>query len=350
MKQAFGHPIEVMMRPRLLVIVGLAVIALVAIAIFSPRIAAGGWLLALVMVSAVPLGSLALLMIHRITGGRWGGALSPLFDAASHRIPWLALLFIPTLFALPILYPWATHSADVAPSVERFYLNQPLFIARSVIAFAGWSTLALLLPRSGVVLSALGLVFYAVAISFVSIDWILSIEPAFISTSFGATMAVSQMLAALAFAALAAPADLHDRVRSDLGGLILAFSLGATYLNFMAVLVVWYGDLPDRVFWFTERIRQPWLSIAVASFVFGSLIPILCLLPAHVRRSRTGLRYVSTSSLAGLMFYAVWLIAPAYGVETLATALPAGIVMICGLVAAPAARWPRVFNRAGASP
>ena len=67
--------------------------------------------------------------------------------------------------------------------------------------------------------------------------------------------------------------------------------LGITYVDFMALLVIWYGDLPLKVVWFTERIRFPWLALGVGAFS-RSVIPILALLPACLRNSRSRLRFI----------------------------------------------------------
>jgi hypothetical protein len=82
-----------------------------------------------------------------------------------------------------VLYPWAHGEDGVIASVSQIYLSVPAFVARSAIAFAGWSLLAVTVPRisgaRGVLLSAIGLVFYCVLISLLSIDWILSLEHPF---------------------------------------------------------------------------------------------------------------------------------------------------------------------------
>ena len=37
---------------------------------------------------------------------------------------------------------------------------------------------------------------------------------------------------------------------------MLAVTLGLTYIDFMAVLVIWYGNLPDKVDWFVAPHRD----------------------------------------------------------------------------------------------
>ena len=323
-------------------------VALIVIGIFWPHYAAGGWLTAFVYVSAVPLGSLELMFIYRLTGGAWGDALRPFYEPAAACIPLLALLFVPVLIALPTLFPWVDHAAaikELRPGVAAYYLNTGSFIGRAIFGFVFWSALALILPRvggkPGTLIAGVGFVVYAVIMTLLSIDWILSAEPAFVSTSFGASICIMQLLAALAFAAVAAPIDDEQAVR-DLGGLMLAVVLGLTYIDFMAVLVMWYGDVPSKIVWFLERTFGPWKWLAVIAFAFTSPGPVLALLLERVRGSRSMLRGVGGSILFGLAFYVAYLLAPAYGPWALGTAalaalaLGSALILFVGLGAAAA--------------
>jgi hypothetical protein len=318
-----------------------AVAGLVAVATFAPRTAAAGWLVGFVLWSQIPVGSLVLMMVHRLTGGRWGDALHPAFASEARFVPFLSILILPVFVALPLLAPWAQHHRGAKADVIAYYLNTPFFIVRSLIAIAGWSALAFLLPRitgpSGQFLAAVGLVFHAVVISVVSVDWILSAEPPFISSSFGASVAITQLIAALAWAILWRSPALDRRVAGDIGGLLLAFVLAITYVDFMAFLVMWYSDLPSRMSWFVEREHFPWNFLAAGAFIFGSAAPILALLLARVRNGVRELRAVAISVLAALALRYAWLIAPPFRGRTLAAAMLA-IISIGLLFAAAAGR------------
>jgi hypothetical protein len=201
-----------------------------------------------------------------------------------------------------------------------------------LIALAGWSALAIILPRlrgmAGQLCAACGLVFHAVAITLVSFDWILSIEPPFISTSFGLSVAITQIVAALAFAALLLPEDIDARIARDLGGLMLAMTLAITYVDFMAVLIIWYGDLPNKVFWLVERAATPWRGLAIASFLLAAVGPVLLLLLARVRESPIALRRTAILIFVGQACYHAVLLAPTFGAWSLAPALVALLAIV----------------------
>ncbi|HEY1978514.1 MAG TPA: hypothetical protein VGH13_00380, partial [Xanthobacteraceae bacterium] len=117
-----------------------------------------------------------------------------------------------------------------------------------------------------------------------------------------------------------------------LGGLLLATILGITYIDFMAVLVIWYGDLPPQEIWFVERDPLPWSALAVASFLLASLLPVLALLLARVRNERRPLRMIGICVLVGLACYDTYLIGPPFGAAILLTAVVAVIGIGLGLI------------------
>ena len=165
-----------------LAIAAISVTVIAAIAAFAPRIAAGGWLLAFTYVSAFPLGSLALMMIHRLTGGRWGESLDPFLRPVVQTTPLLLLLVVPALIATSVLFSWTHGSFDgVTHSVRLIYLNIPAYVIRSLVALTGWSVLAFALPsaegNTARLMAGLGLLFHGIAITFVAQDWVLAAEP-----------------------------------------------------------------------------------------------------------------------------------------------------------------------------
>ncbi len=161
------------------------------------------------------------------------------------------------------------------------------------------------------------------------IDWIASVGAPFISSSFNSEIAIQAILAALAAAALFAPSVAGDRAKSDLGAFILAGSLAVFYFELMALIIEWYGDLPDQAQWYLDR-SGPWAAVAGAAAIFGAAIPIVSLLWGTVRASGTGLRLIGVSVLCGIALHMVWLFAP------IATplALVSAAVAIAGMVAA----------------
>ncbi|MGA7785388.1 MAG: hypothetical protein WB997_12180, partial [Candidatus Acidiferrales bacterium] len=156
------------------------------------------YLLAFVFWIGIPVGSMAILMLHHLTVGGWGFVIRRALEAATRTLGLMALLYIPLLLGISHLYGWAQPQAASIPVYQQkhFFLNTPFFIARSVIYFTLWMGLAWLLNRwsfeqdcTGDVrlskklegLSGPGLILWGLAVTFSSVDWIMSLEPKWFS-------------------------------------------------------------------------------------------------------------------------------------------------------------------------
>src|SRR5919202_2556339 len=53
------------------------------------------------------LGCYGLMMVHHLTGGRWGFAIRRLLEAAASTFPLMMVLFVPIMIGLPNIYSWA---------------------------------------------------------------------------------------------------------------------------------------------------------------------------------------------------------------------------------------------------
>ena len=186
-----------------------AAIAITVLFFVFPKEAARGWLIAFSIFSQIGLGSLALLLIHNLTSNPLGRGLRPGAQAA----------FVGCAAAGNLLHRHRVHLARDL-SLGRYagidparcgahYLNPAGFWLRSAVALAGWILFAtlLLIGSDRRLSAALGLTFFGLSSYVLGYDWILSIGAPFISSSFNAEMAIQAMLAALATAALFAPAS-----------------------------------------------------------------------------------------------------------------------------------------------
>lgn len=126
----------------------LTVVALAALASLYGAFAdwaafARSWLAAALTWGAIPLGAVAVLMTHGLTGGRWGDDSRPVWRALAASMPLFALAMLPLLFALDELFSWTRPVAELPEVVQRkkAYLNEPFFLVRSAIYFACWLAL-----------------------------------------------------------------------------------------------------------------------------------------------------------------------------------------------------------------
>ena len=308
----------------------LAFLAWAVAAVAAPAPALQGWLVGFVFVSSLSLGALAIVLIHRLTAGRWGGAFAPELAPAAQLTPLLLVFVLPVLLGLGLIYPWAHTPATIKPDVRRLFLNPVLFWVVSLVALGGWSVIALSLHRlegpRGRLGAGLALVFHALAVSAVGVDWVLSVRPGWTSSDFGMGFAVQQLMAGFGFAALQGRRRAPDAASGDLSGLLLATLIGLTYLEFMSYLVVWYGDRPPLDAWYIPRASPAWRG-----FVWLSLASEIAALACLALRRRIGthraLAWAGAAALLGLFSYQTWLLAPALGGACLGPAALALLAM-----------------------
>jgi hypothetical protein len=269
------------------------------------------------------LGSVALLLVHRLAGnGDWGLELRAPLQAASRVLPLLALLLLPILFGAARLYPWMQTVVPNDPHIaqQRWYLNAPFFVLRAVLCFAVWLWLAhglrlrLRDPQregSWTRFAALGLIIYLLTVSVAAVDWIMSLVPAWHSSIFGLIVATGQLLAAAALAVWCRSNDLSSAARrGDLGSVLLVLVLAWSYLVFMDYLTVWIADQPTETVWYLPRLHTGWRWLGAGLVVFHLLLPFTVLLSRRAKQHRQWLRGIAGLLLLAQAAYALWLVLP----------------------------------------
>src|SRR5690606_31576442 len=100
-----------------------------------------GALFALCYWLGLPLGAGALLMVHELTGGKWGWAIRRALRAQIATLPVPLLLLVPIAIGATTLYPW-TSEAFVAQhhlvQEKQPWLNLPLWLGRTVLFAIIW--------------------------------------------------------------------------------------------------------------------------------------------------------------------------------------------------------------------
>jgi hypothetical protein len=299
-----------MKRWILLLLAALALAALAVSAWGDAATAARAWLCAFVLVSMIPIGSLALLLVHGISGGRWGGDFAPVLVPAARSIPLLTLVFLPVIVFRPLIYDWS--AMNLPQDVLRYYLNPVFFDARTLIGIAVWSLLAWGGAWRNQGTAGGGLVIHLVLMTFLPADWVLTIQPGSISAGFGLGFGIEQMFAALAFTAVLAPQQ-PGRANRDLAGIMVTTLLATVYFLYMQFLITWYGNIPTKVHWYAVRVGDGWQAVAFAAFLIGAGLPFLAILNPYVRREPAPMRVVGGCVLLGIALHVIWTVLPVFG-------------------------------------
>ena len=341
--------------------VGIAGAALSAVGFFvSPFQFYRSYLWSYLFVLGLALGPLAWLLLQYLTGGAWGMVIRRPCEAALRTMPLVALMFLPIVIGIPNLYPWS-HAANVAADPvlqhKHAYLNLPFFLIRAAIYFGGWLFLSWHYTRCSDIedreghdavhgkmssLAGPGLIFWGFSLTFMSIDWVLSVNPAWFSTMFGLLFIADQGLTGMAFlitvmvllsfrrpmSEVLTPRHLHD-----LGKFLLAMVMVWAYFSFSQFLIIWAGNLPEEIPWYLTRINGGWGIVAMALVVGHFALPFALLLSRDLKRNFKLLASIAVFILCMRVVDLYWVVAPefrkqSFGVSWMDFTVPLGLIGI----------------------
>ncbi|CAN5490326.1 hypothetical protein BH24DEI1_BH24DEI1_08400 [soil metagenome] len=288
----------------------------------------------------IALGSLAWLMIHHTVWGKWGFIARRILEAAAMVIPLMALLFLPILFGMPYLFPWANPviaAGDALIQAKAAYLNVPFFAVRAVLYFVIWILLAFLLyhwstrldetgdmkyHRYAKVLAPPGIIFYFLAMTFAAFDWGMSLDPHWFSGIYGVIFIIGQGLSAMAFTVAVLvllsrykPLSevIHPKQISDLGNFLLAFTMLWAYTSFSQFLIIWSANLGEDNIWYLVRMSGGWRILALFIVVFHFFVPFFILLSRRVKRNAHVLTTVALLIIFMRVVDLFWQLVPSFG-------------------------------------
>jgi len=289
------------------------------------------YLFAVLFWLGLSLGCFVVTMIHQLAGGRWGHPTRRFLEAGFMVLPLMAVLFIPIVFGLRYLYPWA---AEASATGGRLYQSDWGDIVRQVFFFFVWIWIALRLrifsldqditndaepTRRARFLSGPGTVVYGLLVTFASVDWIVSLEKNWYSTMFGVIIAGGQILAAYAFVILLLAlfqnqtpfAGVVNKVHyHQLGNLLLTFVLFWTYVSFGQLLIIYSGDIPHELEWYLHRIAGSWKAVIAAIALFHFFLPFFLMLFRGIKRSVIPIATLSGVLLLIHVVDTYWLVMP----------------------------------------
>src|ERR1700688_4482876 len=335
-------PIVKKIAQRSLVIGGVFAVISVVLAFVRPEQFYRAYLLGFMCWLGVALGSMAILMIRHLTGGGWGTVIRRIQGAAMRTLPLLAFLFIPVILGIHHLYIWAQplgniqdkHLHDHLVQITQTYLTVNGFIIRAIFYFAVWNVLSFLLSKWSKetdrpnapdntgrfkAVSGPGLILYGFTISFAAIDWIMSLDPSWISTIFGLIILIGEVLSAMCFAVVVERILFNYKPMSELltpdfvhdhGKWMLTFIMVWAYFNYSQWLIIWAGNLPSEITFYLKRLSGGWGSIGMILVLFHFVFPFMLLLSRPFKRDIRRLVWVAVWLMMMRYLDLFWIIEP----------------------------------------
>lgn len=285
------------------------------------------WLMGFMLCWGFSLGGLALLMVQYLSGGKWGLLIRRPLEAMSRTLWVPALMLIPVLVFMKKLYLWARYT-NPFPALQQHLITKeqahaiawkhPMLspvsvVIQMVVCFAVWFFFMTTMNRWSLErdrdnmrpvsfwqqrfenISGVGAVIYALTLTVLAIDLVMSTDVTWFSTMYGLNFLVGQGYAVLALSVITVVSlsrvepmrtILRTTEQHDLGKLMFAFVMLNIYVNFSQFLIIWSGNLPEEIPWYLDRIRGHWGIMFTLDFIFHWLIPFSLLLSRDIKRNK----------------------------------------------------------------
>ena len=292
--------------------------------------------------SGLALSGLTFSAILWVTKAEWAGPLQPLAEALAAFLPISFFLLLVLFLGSEHLFSWIH---DPVPA-KQAWLNTPFLMLRALLGClllygCGFAllraslrargtpprVLALFVARKNMAngarrqwrlatLASVFILLYALVFSLLAFDLVMSLEPHWISTLFGAYFCIGNLYAGLSLLAILAvlmraPVLFSVERRHDLGKLIFGFCVLWTYLFWCQYLPIWYGNLPEETGFLAVRLfDEPWSAVSCVVLLLNFLLPFPILLLQSVKRAPATLACVSALILVGMWLERYILVVP----------------------------------------
>lgn len=321
------------------ILVGAGLLLVVLSYLVNPMRASFNNIVALMFMTGISVGALILVALEHLSGAVWSTPTRRVSEFLSSSIPFVFLLGIPLLFNLHGLFHW-THTdfvkSDAILQGKAPYLNTGFFIIRYIGIFAVLYLFYFIFTRNSrmqdiskdqnltkrnVKISAVFMPVVAIGVSFLAIDWMMSLEPHWFSTIFGIYYITATLLAGLAATTYAVVSlnekgYLHSSIGPDhyysFGALLFGITNFWAYIAFSQFMLIWYANIPEETVWFMMRWTGGWKYVTIAMIIIRFAIPYFGLLTAPSKTDPKRLKTVSIIILLAHLFDMYWLIMPTY--------------------------------------
>lgn len=195
---------------------------------------------------------------------------------------------------------------------------------------------------------------FALMITFMSFDLIMSLDPAWYSTMFGVIFFANSFTAGIAGTILVCMIlqkkgylkTVNVEHYHDLGKLLFAFVFFWGYVSFSQFMLIWYASLPETTYWFeihgmttvktAPQYGSGWTYLSLL-ILFGHLfVPFAFLLSRHVKRNLTALACAAVWMLLMVYLDFYWYVMPFFESPGVTFGLPeiGAVLMLLAVVLA----------------
>jgi len=311
-----------------------------ALAHNEPALAWSAYLIGAFLALGLGVFGVLWISILYLAKGAWSVSMRRIPEAMTAWLVPGGALALAVLLGAPYLYEWADGTAvarDPALAHKAAFLNPTLFAIVLGASVCAWAFLGsrlvrnsrrqdlsgdLAASRANVRWSAVFVVVYALTFSATSFYLLMSLEARWFSTIYGVLAFTDMMQAGLAFVSLVAAVFiwrgrlagfLNENHLHSVAKMLFAVTGFWAYIYFCQFLLIWYGNLPEEVVYFTRRSANGWLPYLLVLPLAKFALPFLLLMRRQAKRSARRVAGVAVWVLFAQIFELFILVAPSVG-------------------------------------
>jgi hypothetical protein len=295
----------------------------------------------------VGAGGVLFTCVINLASGRWGRPVKRIAEGLGAFLPVALVLFLAMIPGLAQIVPWVKH-----PYGPSWWNTLPLLIGRELLALLMLNGLGLWILYISVrtdlgranehggayddpahrwltrgwrgadaesavarkrllVLSPVYTVAYAVTLTIVAMDLIMSLKPNWISTLIGGYyfagsfyVALAGLLVATIWARrrFALQARIGPNHLADIAKLTMAFGIVSGDFFYCQLMMIWYGNLPHETSFLIDRMADtPWRLVGILVMLGCFALPLLALLSRKLKETPAPM-----AAFGALVLFAMW--------------------------------------------
>ena len=339
--------------------------------------------------SAIAQGAVLFSAVMHMTKARWSGPLAGLSEAFTAFFPLSFALFLLLFLGRAHIFPWLYEDLHG----KEIWLNIPFLFWRDffgllilyLLGFAylynalqlkfdptksndgirkyiytSWNANRRDVDRIKKKMTTWGglyILAFALVLSLIAYDLIMSMDPHWISTLFGAYHFVKAfylglggliILASLLYLKKGKATGLTESHFHDIGKLFFAFCLLWADFFYVQLVVIWYGNIPEETYYvITRSMLAPWNVLAWGVFGVCFVLPFFILLNKSVKTKPVFMIVLCSVVIIGIWFEHLLLLGPAlsHGTGEIQLRLSDGLISLgfLGLMVMAVSFFLRVF-------